>query len=99
VQARRFRRSRLWPEYVHGCGGICGQVPGFCPQRINARPATGEVKSKAGRRTVGLPLQTVLLLLDVPVRGDVADGLVERRDGLGCWAAAVESPSPVIALA
>jgi integrase len=58
----RVRRSRLRAKYVHGCGGTCGQVPGLCPQRINARPATGEVKSKAGRRTIGLPLQLVVLL-------------------------------------
>ena len=58
----RVRRSRLRAKYVHGCGGTCGQAPGLCSQRINARPAAGEVKSKAGRRTIGLPLQLVVLL-------------------------------------
>jgi len=58
----RVRRSRLRPRYVHGCGGACGQAPGLCPQRINVRQAAGEVKSKAGRRTIGLPLQLVALL-------------------------------------
>jgi integrase len=58
----RIRRSRLRPRYAHGCGGTCGRKPGYCPQRVNARPATGGVKSKAGRRTIGLPPQLVALL-------------------------------------
>jgi hypothetical protein len=47
---------------VHGCGGACGKKPGYCPQRVNTRAATGRVKSKAGRRTIGLPPQLVALL-------------------------------------
>jgi integrase len=58
----RVRRSRLRPKYAHGCDGTCGQAPGLCPQRVNSRPAAGDVKSKAGRRTIGLPLQLVALL-------------------------------------
>jgi integrase len=58
----RIRRSRLRPRYEHGCGGTCGRKAGFCPQRRNTRPPTGKVKSKAGRRTVGLPAQLVALL-------------------------------------
>jgi integrase len=58
----RIRRSRLRPKYAHGCGGSCGRTPGTCPQRVTTRPATGRVKSKAGRRTIGLPPQLVALL-------------------------------------
>jgi integrase len=58
----RVRRSRLRPRYAHGCGGTCGKTPGYCPRRQAARPATGGVKSKAGRRTIGLPPQLVALL-------------------------------------
>jgi integrase len=58
----RIRRSRLRPKYEHGCGGTCGRKAGFCPQRRNTRPTTGKVKSKAGRRIVGLPAQLVTLL-------------------------------------
>jgi integrase len=58
----RVRRSRLRPRYTHGCGGTCGKTPGRCPQRQATRPATGGVKSKAGRRSVGLPSQLVALL-------------------------------------
>jgi integrase len=39
-----------------------GRSRGNCPERVNARPATGDVKSKAGRRTIGLPPQLVTLL-------------------------------------
>ena len=58
----RIRRSRLRPRYAHGCGGTCGTTPGRCPQRQAARPAAGAVKSKAGRRAIGLPPQLVALL-------------------------------------
>jgi integrase len=58
----RIRRSRLRPKYAHGCGGTCGRAPGYCPQRKNTRADTGGVKSKAGRRTIGLPPQLVALL-------------------------------------
>jgi integrase len=58
----RIRRSRLRPKYRHGCRGNCGRTPGTCPQRVNTRPAVGPVKSRAGRRTIGLPLQLVALL-------------------------------------
>jgi len=58
----RIHQSRLRPKYAHGCAGTCGEKPGCCPQRVNTRPATGRVKSKAGRRTIGLPPQLVALL-------------------------------------
>jgi integrase len=58
----RIHQSRLRPKYAHGCGGACGKKPGYCPQRVNTRAATGRVKSKAGRRTIGLPPQLVALL-------------------------------------
>jgi integrase len=58
----RIHRSRLRPKYAHGCGGACGKKAGYCPQRVNTRAATGRVKSKAGRRTIGLPPQLVALL-------------------------------------
>jgi integrase len=35
---------------------------GHCPQRYNTRPETAETKSRAGRRTIGLPPQLVQLL-------------------------------------
>jgi integrase len=58
----RIRRSRIRPKYEHGCGGTCDATPGRCPQRRNTRPVTGDAKSKAGRRTIGLPAPLVALL-------------------------------------
>ena len=58
----RIRRNLLRPKYEHGCGRSCGRPAGRCPKRINTRPATGDVKSKAGRRIVGLPEPLVALL-------------------------------------
>ena len=58
----RVRRGRLRPKYEHGCEDTCGRKPGYCPQRRNIRQATRRVKSKAGKRTIGLPAQLVTLL-------------------------------------
>lgn len=51
----RIRRGRLRPKYEHGCGGTCGHKPGYCPDRKQIRPDTGDTKSRAGKRTMGLP--------------------------------------------
>lgn len=59
----RIRRSRLRPKYKHGCDGECGKkYPGYCPDRKPIRPDTDDTKSRAGRRTVGLPPELVRLL-------------------------------------
>lgn len=58
----RVRRSRLRAKYKHGCGDTCGRTPGRCPERIRANPQTKPTKSKAGRRTIGLPPPLVALL-------------------------------------
>lgn len=59
----RVRRGRLRPRYTHGCGDACGRkYAGYCPQRQHARPATGETKSRAGRRAIGLPDELVTML-------------------------------------
>ncbi len=59
-----IRRNRLRPAWEHGCGGTCGRRRGSCPRRYNRRPDTAETKSRAGRRTIGLPPQLVELLRD-----------------------------------
>ncbi|MCP2340461.1 tyrosine-type recombinase/integrase [Actinomadura rupiterrae] len=53
----RVRRGRLRPKYAHGCGeeSPCGRKAGYCPKRKQTRAETGRTKSKAGRRTIGLP--------------------------------------------
>ncbi len=57
------RRARLRPRWQHGCGDTCGRkYGGHCPARVPERTATAETKSRAGRRSVGLPDELVLLL-------------------------------------
>ena len=51
----RIRRGRLRPKHEHGCGGTCGRKPGYYPERRQIRPDTGDTKSRAGKRTMGLP--------------------------------------------
>lgn len=80
VGTLRIRRSRLRPKYANGCDGSCGQLPGNCPQRINTRPPAGDVKSKAGRRTIGLPPQLVALL-----RAHQAEQERERAEAQQLW--------------
>jgi integrase len=58
----RIRRGALRPKYVHGCGDTCGRMPGYCPQRRSVRPPAGDVKSRAGRRIIGLPPELITLL-------------------------------------
>ncbi|KOG31618.1 tyrosine-type recombinase/integrase [Streptomyces resistomycificus] len=56
------RRSRRRPRYAHGCEDTCGRKAGYCPQRERTNPETADTKSRAGRRSVGLPTQLVDLL-------------------------------------
>jgi integrase len=58
----RIRRGRLRPRYAHGCGDTCGRKAGYCPQRNQVRPDAGDTKSRAGRRTIGLPDPLIALL-------------------------------------
>ena len=58
----RIRRNRLRPKYEHGCGNTCGRKAGYCPERKQLRADTGPTKSRAGRRTIGLPDPLIGLL-------------------------------------
>ncbi|WP_246148058.1 tyrosine-type recombinase/integrase [Nonomuraea turkmeniaca] len=58
----KLRRNRQRPKYEHGCRENCGRKPGFCPERKQVRAETADTKSRAGRRTIGLPAQLVALL-------------------------------------
>jgi len=62
VGSVRVRRGRLRPKYEHGCGGDCGRKAGYCKQKVPVRDETGDTKSKAGKRTVGLPDPLIVLL-------------------------------------
>ncbi|GHE32513.1 hypothetical protein GCM10018771_10570 [Streptomyces cellulosae] len=56
------RRNRLRPRYKHGCADRCGRKPGYCPQKINTRRETKDTKTRAGKRTIGIPEQLLTLL-------------------------------------
>jgi integrase len=58
----RIRRNRLRPKYEHGCGDTCGRKAGYCPERKQVCADTGPTKSRAGRRTIGLPDPLIKLL-------------------------------------
>ncbi|MFD9908865.1 tyrosine-type recombinase/integrase [Streptomyces sp. NPDC059063] len=58
----RTRKNRLRPKYRHGCGDTCGRKPGYCPQREQIRREFKNTKSRAGRRTIGLPDPLIKLL-------------------------------------
>ncbi|WP_238154943.1 hypothetical protein [Kribbella soli] len=59
---QRVRRGRVRPKYEHGCGS-CGRAhAGYCPERRQMRPDVASTKSKAGRRSIGLPDELVELL-------------------------------------
>lgn len=58
----RVSRGRLRPRYQHGCGGRCGRKPGYCPQKISIRRETKDVKSRAGKRPIGVPEELMKLL-------------------------------------
>jgi len=59
----RVRRARQRPKYTHGCVEPCGRKhAGRCPERQQTNPDTDDTKSKAGKRTIGLPDELVELL-------------------------------------
>lgn len=63
VGAMKIKRGRQRPKWQHGCSGDCGhEHGGYCPERLPLRAETADTKSRAGRRTVGIPDQLVELL-------------------------------------
>lgn len=59
------RRTVQRLNWQHGCspGEPCGRrYAGHCPQRHSGGVVTAEVKSGAGKRTIGLPLPLIEML-------------------------------------
>ncbi|MEE4541225.1 site-specific integrase [Streptomyces sp. V4-01] len=82
----RIRRSRLRPKYAHGCGGTCGKKHGgYCPERQPIRPAAKGTKSRAGKRTIGLPPQIAAML----EKHRTAQGIAQK-DARQLWTAVHE---------
>lgn len=59
----RIRKNWLRPKYAHGCGAEpCGRKAGYCPEREQIRREHKSTKSRAGRRTIGLPDPLIKIL-------------------------------------
>lgn len=59
----RIRKNRLRPKYAHGCGANpCGRKAGYCPKKEQTRREHKSTKSRAGRRTIGLPDPLIKIL-------------------------------------
>ncbi|OWV01634.1 site-specific integrase [Micromonospora wenchangensis] len=57
------RRARQRPKWKHGCTKPCGRkFGGHCPDRQPLRAETADTKSRAGRRSIGLPDPLIALL-------------------------------------
>jgi integrase len=76
----RIRRGRLRPKYTHGCGEVCGRKAGYCPKKQQVREDTGPTKSRAGKRTIGLPDPLVALFRTHRKKQDA-----ERRIARQLW--------------
>jgi integrase len=76
----RVRRGRLRPKYAHGCDRPCGRMAGYCPNRKQTRADTDDTKSRAGRRTIGLPPELADLL-----REHQAEQREERESAAQMW--------------
>jgi integrase len=73
--------QRPRPKWKHGCGGTCSHnQPGWCPQRVNTRKETAPPKSKAGRRTIGLPEPLI-----VQLKMHEAEQEAEQREAADLW--------------
>jgi len=55
-------RQLQWPRWEHGCGGRCSVQAVRCPDRHSGGPTLVDTKSRAGRRTIGLPAPMVEML-------------------------------------
>lgn len=59
----RSDRARQRPKWKHGCAKRCGRkFGGHCPDRQPLRAETADTKSRAGRRSIGVPDPLVALL-------------------------------------
>lgn len=75
------RRGRLRPRWAHGCSDDCGKkFGGHCPARKPLRSDTTETKSRAGRRSIGLPDELSALL-----RKHQDEQHVERENAAQLW--------------
>ncbi|MBM9467986.1 site-specific integrase [Nakamurella sp. YIM 132084] len=90
------RRARLRPRWQYGCGGTCGRrYGGQCPQRVAECTETAETKSRAGRRSVGLPDQLVALLRQHREAQDREREVAAQLWTDGDWLGATPTGAPI----
>ncbi|GAA1092141.1 site-specific integrase [Kitasatospora arboriphila] len=93
----RVRQSRLRPKYAHGCAKPCGRVhAGRCPERQQTNAPTDDTKSKAGKRTIGLPDELVGLLKRHRAEQDRERAAAGGQWHPGEWVFASEDGRPLI---
>lgn len=91
-----IRRSRLRPQYEHGCGNRCDKPhAGYCPQRIQVNAETDTTKSRAGRRQVGLPTPLARLLVQHRVDQESERSLAANEWAEGDWVFTTERGAPI----
>ncbi|GAB3814496.1 tyrosine-type recombinase/integrase [Kribbella italica] len=92
----RVRRSRVRPKYEHGCGDQCGRKhAGYCPDRRQVGPEVANTKSKAGRRSMGLPDKLVELLRAHKKQQDAERSAARQLWQEGGWVFASETGEPL----
>ncbi|MEV6287128.1 site-specific integrase [Kribbella sp. NPDC051770] len=92
----RVRWTRLRPVYDHGCGGKCGRPgAGYCPERVQTNPLIGETKSRAGKRTIGLPDELVEILRRHRAEQDEARRVARQMWTEGGWVFATPTGEPL----
>jgi integrase len=92
----KVRRSRNRPKYKHGCTEeSCGRKPGFCPERQVARPEAAPTKSRAGRRTIGLPKELTAILKEHKAQQAAEKELARQLWNDGDWMFAGRTGKPL----
>ncbi|GAB2937834.1 site-specific integrase [Micromonospora polyrhachis] len=90
------RRGRQRPRWRHGCDKPCGRkFGGHCPNRQPTRAETAETKSRAGRRTIGLPAELVNLLREHHQEQTQARATAAQLWADGGWLFATPTGEPV----
>jgi integrase len=83
------------PKYEHGCNKACGRLAGYCPERRQIRPDAANTKSKAGRRSIGLPEELVELLRAHKQQQDAERVAARQLWEDGDWVFASEIGRPI----
>ncbi|GGS03814.1 hypothetical protein GCM10010169_55730 [Micromonospora fulviviridis] len=90
------RRGRQRPRWEHGCRSPCGRKHGgHCPDRRQIRADTADTKSRAGRRSIGLPDELVALLRKHSDEQDQERATAAQLWEGGDWLFAMPTGGPV----